>query len=117
LLILPLIMDALALVVLRVLDALSLTLGDSTVSRGLVFQPVHVLLSSFEAASFFPGQLARLDASFDSLFLPFLSVVDARRGLPERVPRKDNGCGYEGCDDRFIHDALLQIFSFTAALC
>jgi hypothetical protein len=105
--------DAAALVVLGILDAVSFTPGDSSVSQCLVFQVVHAVLAAFEPAGFLSGQLARFDSSFYALVLLFLPVIDARRGLRERESGKRDGCCCDCCNERFVHDELLMAIEFS----
>ena len=87
LLVVPLVVDSLALLVLCLLNAPLFIFGHFTILSGLFLQVLHVFLAFFEAPSFFLGYLAFFDAPFDTLVLLFLPLIDARRGLRERVYR------------------------------
>jgi hypothetical protein len=97
LLVVPLAVDLLALPVLRLLDARLFLPGHFAVGERLVLQLLHPRLAFFEARRFLLGELARLLAFLDTVFLALLPLVDAPGAVGLRGRGKREDC-YRGID-------------------
>jgi hypothetical protein len=92
--------DALALYILRLMQAGALAARHDAIGLGAIFHVVDMLLAALEAIGFALCQSARGNALINALFLIGLTLIDTRRiGLGKSQRRQNKGKDSKGLDD------------------
>jgi len=95
--------NAIALHILRLMDAGAFLTGHHTIGLGAIFHVVDALLAALQAVGFALRQAAGGDALIDATLLVGLALINSRRvGLGESESRQNDGNGGNGFDG--FHD-------------